>query len=153
MYKTIKIGNEEYKLEYSFEASLYGECVDAVMTIITKMSEGDPQKTIEGMSNLPMTAITVFYAGLLEHHGLEGDKRVPNFATAKRLAKEYILSLGENGNFYDLFSMCIDQMGEDGFFKRTGLEAMMSPGEEEDAQELPKVPQDHKRKTRKTTDK
>lgn len=154
MYKTIKIGNEEYKLEYSFEASLYGECVDATMTIISKMSEGDTESTIKGMADVPRTAVTLLYAGLLEHHGMEGDRRVPDLATAKRLAKQYILSLGEDGNFYDLLTLCVDQMGEDGFFKLTGLEAMMSPAEEVEVQTIPKVPQDHKKKTsRKTTEK
>lgn len=154
MYKVIEIGGNEYKLEYSFEASLYKDCVTSVVDIIRGMSDEDDQDSIiNSIADLPKVAITVFCAGLLEHHGVEGDNTVPNLRTARRLAKTWILEQGEDGNFYDLFTMCTNQMGEDGFFKRVGLEQMLNQTEEE-VQKPTKAPQDHKRKTtrKKTTE-
>lgn len=72
MYKLLKIGNKEYKLEYSIEASLYDECVKSVMNTLLATSGGvdkTPEEMISGMANIPNTALTVFYAGLLQYHG------------------------------------------------------------------------------------
>lgn len=151
MYKLLNIDGKDYKLEYSFEASLYGECVKAMMNVMQLMGGGNDADIIEGMADLPRTTIIVFYAGLLEHHGIEGDNSVPNFATAKQLARQYILEQGENGSFYDLLTICSDQMGEDGFFKLVGLDTLMATDQTEETAPTPKAPQDHKRKTRKST--
>lgn len=154
MYQIIKIGGKDYKFEYSFEASMYSECVQAVMKIMTQMTNAeDFEALITGMGDLPKTALTCFYAGLLEHHGIEGDNAVPDIHTAKLLAKQWILEKGEDGNFYELLTLCIDQMGEDGFFKLVGLETILNPTEEEEQPKAPKAPQDHKGKTRKATEK
>lgn len=72
MYKLLKIGNKEYKLEYNIEASLYDECVKSVMNTLLATSGGvdkTPEEMISGMANIPNTALTVFYAGLLQYHG------------------------------------------------------------------------------------
>ena len=157
MYSILKIGDKEYKLEFSFEASMYSDCVSSVMKILSGMSESDAESVISSMSDIPKTAVTLLYAGLLEHHGVDaiGDgPKVPNLKVAKMLAKQWILEQGEGGNFYDLLKLCIDQMGEDGFFKLTGLEEMLATAEEKMEQKpVPKTPQDHKKKTRKATEK
>ena len=153
MYSIIKIGGEEYKLEYSFEASMYSDCVSSVMKIIGGLSnETDIHEQIAGMSDIPKVAVTLLYAGLLEHHGIEGDNKVMNLRTAKMLAKQWILEQGEDGNFYELLTLCTNQMGEDGFFKLIGLEEILSP-EAEEKKPVPKKPQDHQKKARKTTEK
>lgn len=153
MYSILKIGDKEYKLEYSFEASMYSDCVSSVMRIMSGMAEGDAESVISSMADLPRTAVILLYAGLLEHHGIEADKAVPDFRTAKLLAKQWILEQGEGGNFYALMKLCIDQMGEDGFFDLTGVSEVMNL-ETETEQTPKKVPQDHKRKTtKKTTEK
>ena len=148
MYSIVKIGGKEYKLEFSFEASMYSDCVSSVMNILGGLSGDDMRTQIASMSDIPKTAVTLLYAGLLEHHGEE-----LNLKDAKMLARQWILEQGEDGNFYALLKLCIDQMGEDGFFKLTGLEDMLTQ-EEEEAKPAPKTPQDHKRKTtKKTTEK
>ena len=148
MYSIVKIGGKEYKLEFSFEASMYSDCVSSVMNILGGLSGDDMRTQIASMSDIPKTAVTLLYAGLLEHHGEE-----LNLKDAKMLARQWILEQGEDGNFYALMKLCIDQMGEDGFFKLTGLEDMLTQ-EEEEAKPAPKTPQDHKRKTtKKTTEK
>ena len=132
MYKLLNIGSKEYKLEYSIEASLYDECVKSVMNTLLATSGGvdkTPEEMISGMANIPNTALTVFYAGLLQYHGdnPDADGSVPNLATAKKLAAQFIQEHkdDEQGNFYGIFAMCLEQMEEDGFFKLTGLETFM----------------------------
>jgi len=80
------------------------------------------------ITNIPRTAITLFYMGLLEHHGEDGDGTVTSFGDAKRLAKQYYIDHAEDGTDtpVDLINLCLEQMGEDGFFKRTGLEKVFS---------------------------
>lgn len=152
MYKILNIGGQDYKLEFSVEASLYADCVSSLTGIMTDIeiagSENDIKKVLSGISNIPQTTLTIFYAGLMEHHGThsEGDGKVPDIATAKRLISQYIKEHNEDdsGNFYGIMQMCIGQMGEDGFFKLVGLEAMMNSMMEN--QKRPKkVPQDHKK--------
>ena len=146
MYKIININGEEYKLEFSVEASLYGECIDRIATLMmmvsTAESDNDMKSLLAGISDLPRTTLQCFYAGLMEHHNLEsGDGRVKNLQDAKRLAVALIK--GEDtgvDNWYDLLMICADQMREDGFFDLVGL------GESEKKPKI--VPQDHKRKTK-----
>lgn len=122
MYKLLKIGNKEYKLEYSIEASLYDDCVKSVMNTLLATSGGvdkTPEEMISGMANIPNTALTVFYAGLLQYHGdnPDADGSVPTLATAKKLVTQFIQEHkdDEQGNFYGVFAMCLEQMEEDGF--------------------------------------
>lgn len=154
MYKTLTIGGKEYKLEYTIEASLYDECIERLINFLGKtlgatnepelaqeLTEEEKTKlrgtlvknSISGISNLPATALTVFYAGLMEHHGETGDRTVMSKADAKAIVKEYFKQHAEDGkdNFYDLLNVCMDQMGEDDFFRRTGLEKVVSQAVEE----------------------
>lgn len=152
MYKLLKINGEDYKLEYSIEASLYADCVSNLMNLMAEVdiagNKNDLKKLLCGISNIPQTTLTIFYAGLMEHHGThpEGDGKIPDIQTAKHLISK-MMKEHENdklGNFYGIMQMCINQMGEDGFFKLTGMESMMKSMTVE--QEKPKkVPQDHKK--------
>lgn len=136
MYKLVTIGGKDYKLEYSIEASLYGDCVASITSMLANIGKAgekdDIAKQIHEISNVPQVAWAVFYAGLLEAHGIHplGDGTVPDKQTAKELMVQYMKEhQGEEGeNFYDVLTMCIKQMGEDGFFKLTGMDAIMSKG-------------------------
>ena len=137
MYKIIKIGGEDYKFEFSIEASLYAECIEKITGLMFEIDNSQTEKDVKGiltgMSDIPHTAITCFYAGLLEHHGASeyGDGKVPNMAAAKRLAVALLKDEeSEISNWYDLFMLCVNQMGEDGFFDLVGIPAMISAGEE-----------------------
>lgn len=158
MYKRLQIGTKEYKLEYTIEASLYNECVERMMEFFGKtlaitneqeLTKGLSKEekiemrmqlvkdSLSGMINLPKTALTVFYAGLLEYHGEAGDNTVRSIGDAKALVKQYFSEHVEDGkdNFYDLLQVCMEQMGEDGFFKLTGMERFLSQnGESEEIQ-------------------
>lgn len=130
MFKIIKISGKDYKLEYSIEASLYSDCTVSVTSLYEALAnnDGDIMKVIAGISNIPVTALTLFYAGLLEHHGTEGDGTVLNIKDAKLLAVQYMKELreeGKKGNWYDLFSICAEQLNEDNFFDLIGLADLM----------------------------
>jgi len=156
MYKTIEIGGEDYRIKYGIEASFYGECTEKVINLMS--AAGNQNDTLEvikarikEMSNIPQLVLSMFYAGLLEHHGLEeGDGKVPSKKEAKRLLVQYIKEHENDsqGNFYGVLEMLLEQMGEDGFFKLIGLEQMMQ-GTEADTETPKKVPQDHKKKQAK----
>lgn len=145
MYKVLTIGGKDYRLEYNIEASLYEDGIDHLVNFLsgtfgpigekelTKgLSEEDKTKVrVELMKNfrseilnLPDTALTLFYAGLLEYHGLDGDGSVLSKGDAKKLVKQLFNEQPVDGisDFASLLDVCMNQMGEDGFFKRTGLE-------------------------------
>lgn len=162
MYKTLTIGERDYKLEYSVEASLYADCISSITGMWTDIGiageEKDIKKALGGMSNIPQTALIMFYAGLMEAHGThtDGDGTVPDIQTAKRLIAQYIKEHKEDdtGNFYGVMQICIEQMGEDNFFELTGLNPMMTAlageaEEKEKQKKQPKTPQDHKKGTKK----
>lgn len=153
MYKALTIGGNEYRLEYSIEASLYADCVTSLMGMMADVENADNEKNVkkmlEGMSNIPQTALTIFYAGLMEAHGShpDGDGTVPDIQTAKRLISEYMKEhKGEDsGNFYGVMNMCVEQMVEDGFFELVGLNALM----ESPKKKQKKVPTDHQKASAK----
>lgn len=146
MYKLLKIGGEEYKFEFSIEASLYNNCIEKITTLMLNVDNGQTNNDIKSLltsvSDIPQTAIECFYAGLLEHHGMDGDKRVPNVRTAKLLIREMFQDdESECHNWNDVLELCTTQMREDGFFALIGLST--------ESKRQPKVPQDHKRKQTK----
>ena len=76
-----------------------------------------------------------------------GDCTVSTKKDAKRLIKQYFEDNKDTdeADFYSIMALMIGVMEEDGFFKRTGLEKMLTAGEKE-----PKKPQDHKKPTKVT---
>ena len=153
MYKVLTIGGKEYRLEYSIEASLYADCVTSLMGMMADVENADNEKNVkkmlEGMSNIQQTALTIFYAGLMEAHGShpDGDGTVPDIQTAKRLISEYMKEhKGEDsGNFYGVMNICVEQMVEDGFFELVGLHALM----ESPKKKQKKAPMDHQKASEK----
>lgn len=148
MYKILNIGGEEYKLEFSIEASLRNECIEKITEIMMLLSaadnNGDVRDVLKGLSNIPGTALECFYSGLLEHHGSNGDGSVKNIGDAKRLVVSMIRDdESEYSNWNDIMTLCVNQMAEDGFFELVGLV---------DKKKEPKTPQDHRRKVRKVTE-
>lgn len=151
----LKIGNKEYHIEFTVEASLYNECTQKVTDLMLELTVAGNKSikdTIKSMTNIPQTTLTMFYAGLLEHHGEEGDKSVMSESDAKALVKQYLKEHKEDetGNFYAIMEMLIAQMGEDGFFKQIGLEQMIKSIQ---AKNQPKAPTDHQKKSKKATSK
>lgn len=148
MYKVLSINGEDYKFEFSLEASLYNDCIEKITSLMLateqtgRESENtDVARVLSGLSNLPVTALHCFYAGLLEHHGngYMADGRVPSINVAKHLiAQMFSDDASEYSNWSDILALCIEQMTADGFFELIGLS---------DKKKTPKVPQDHKKRT------
>ena len=68
MYKLLKIGGKDYKLEYGIEASLFDDCAKSVMNMLVSTSGGTDRslkEMVSGMSSIPNTALNAFYAGSL----------------------------------------------------------------------------------------
>lgn len=158
MYKTLEINGNEYRLEFTIEASFYADCTTSLMQLLTNMEEAenakDVKKVFTEIANIPQVALTLFYAGLMEYHGIEGDGSVTDKATAKQLVKQLMKehSDDELSTFDGILSMCIEQMSEDGFFKRVGLEGILAQAQPKTTKKRqPKVPQDHKSKVTKIT--
>lgn len=152
--KVINIDGKEYTVEFTIEASLYNECTEKVTGLMYSIGEAqdkeDIKKMITSMSDIPQTTLTMFYAGLMEHHGEDGDGSVKTKKDAKRLIKKYFEEHKEDetGNFYGVMEMLIGVMGDDGFFKQIGLE---QAGNAQQTKAV-KTPQDHKKKQTKVTD-
>jgi len=107
---------------------------------------------VGGMSIIPKLSIDLLYMGLLEHHGVCGDKTqdILTRNDAKNLYKQFCKENpdSEIAMHSGLFEALKIQMETDGFFKRIGLEQMI----EKMSQPSPKVPQDHKKKNTKQSD-
>lgn len=131
--KRITINKKEYILEFTIEASLYDECTKSVMDMFVKggmiqgaaednNAEDALENLIETISNLPKKALTLFYAGLLEHHGPEGDKSIIGMADAKKLLATYLRE--SEKSFRDVLSDMMQLMADDHFFELIGLDKM-----------------------------
>ena len=151
MYKILNIGGKDYKFEFSIEASLYNDCIEKITELMINIDSRDENQDIKSMvasvSDIPSTAISCFYAGLLEHHGAEGDRSVLDKKDAKALIRVMFADQdGDIHNWYDVLDLCASQMREDGFFELIGLTGASRKRQ-------PKVPQDHKKKqTKKITE-
>jgi hypothetical protein len=127
--KTIKIGNEDYILEFSFRAAMEQEVVQMMFDILVSAdilkssaeSETEAAGVLNGMakmaSSIPMVATKAFYAGLLEHHENISRKE------ANDLMIEYMKQ--ENISFRKIYVMVTDCMEDDGFFNKSGLTEMV----------------------------
>lgn len=132
--KKITINKKEYKFEFSIEASLYDECTKSVMDMFVKGgmiqgaaesndAEGAMENLMDTIANLPQKALTLFYAGLLEHHGTdEGDGSVTSMADAKKLLATYLKE--KKKSFRDVLSEMMELMVDDSFFDLIGLSQM-----------------------------
>lgn len=160
--KTIQIGNEQYTLEFGFEAAENKAVVQRMfnalsMSYIGKRLdlEGENSKveiaaamidgTADLVSDMPHICKDAFYAGLLEHH-----KNI-TVEKSKDLMKQYMKE--KKMSFKGLYEEIKETMEDDGFFDLTGLTEMvaeMNNPDEEEEKKVPKTPQDHKKKSTST---
>lgn len=157
--KRITIDNVEYTIEFSIEATLYNEVTESVMdmflsgNIIQAVAEEGTdaidktekalKQTFKEMADIPNKALTMFYAGLLEHHSDE----IRSKNDAKKLLVTYLKEHKDDEEpltLYDVMTEMLSEMGNDSFFDMIGLAKVMNNAEKE-----AKKPQDHKRKATK----
>lgn len=147
----LKIGAKTYKVEYSVEAALYGNCTEKVAEFFTNGATAKGKEAIKSfistIANLPQLALEMFYAGLMEHHGENGDRTVLSIYDAKTLLAKMIKENKDKelGNFYGVVGVLMAQMGEDGFFDMIGL-TQITENLPQTTKKAPKTPQDHKKK-------
>ena len=156
--KTLTIGGNEYKLEYTFEASEHKDTVQKMFKVLSGaylmrkgvvIDETDEEKAKEAMVNamidgsaemvadVPHIVKSAFYAGLLEHNPKSEEE-------AYSLMKEY---MKENKISYrKLFEDIKECMEDDGFFDLSGLTEMLQEMNGT-PKKTKKVPQDHKKPT------
>lgn len=155
--KRITINNKDYTIEFSIEATMYNECIEDIMDMIIaagKMQDNvgnikeDDEKSVSNIidtfknsvAEIPKRALNMFYGGLLEHHGSNGDRTVNSVADAKVLLATYVKE--SNLSLYEVLNDMVEQMAEDHFFDMIGVEKMLNDATPK------KVPQDHKRKSK-----
>lgn len=131
----LKIENKVYQIEFNIEASLNRECVDTITEFLcgVEVENKNPiQAVLDSVKDKPKVALVMFYAGLLENHGIEGDGTVVSMADAKQLMKKYFSEHKDDGlgNYHSLYSLLLGQMEEDGFFALIGLEQTMKEVEQ-----------------------
>lgn len=128
----LNIGKKDYNIEFNIEASLNAECVDQITEFMCGLGRAESknpiQAVLDSVKDKPKTVLAMFYAGLLEHHGEDGDSTVLSKADAKKLLKQYFAEHKEDGagNYYALYTLLLGQMEDDGFFVLIGLEQTMN---------------------------
>lgn len=152
--RRLTINGKEYTFKFSIEASLYNECTEATMNMFLSLGEAQGEaeiasadnpaevkdqfmsalrKTFKSVANIPQTALTLFYAGLMECHGASGDNTIRSMTDAKKVLADYLRE--SESNFFDVNNMMLECMGEDNFFELTGiariLDQMKQGGEAE----------------------
>lgn len=128
----MEINGKNYRLEYTVEAALCDECVERTMNLFMELGEAenekDVKKVVSAMTDIPRTALYLFYGGLLENHSDE----IKGVGDAKKLISIYFKENKDkdDANFYGLLEMCLTQMKEDGFFNQIGLGQALNQTEE-----------------------
>ena len=141
MSKILTINEQDYTFEFAGEAIFCAECVTELTGFLANVSqaenERDIRKLLGGFSRIPKLSLTLFYTGLIEHHGTgrRGDKRVPDMETAKELLLDYINQHkdDEYGSMVGVINMCIQQMEEEGYLKAIGINKVFGGQEQEEA--------------------
>ena len=169
--RLLTIGGNEYKVEFSFEAAEYKDCVDKVFKVVSggyimkrgitgkedksEMATAMMDGTADMFSDMASLSITCLYAGLLENNPVEDEK------AARALFKQFVKENpdDERATFPGMYEFLKKCMEEDGFFKLTGLDkylkdmseamekAIKEAEKEKEQSTLPKVPTDRKRKS------
>lgn len=156
--KIIKIGEKEYKLEYTFAAAEHKETVQAMFNIMsgayviknspTKENEQSSTTAMlngvsEMVADIPHIVKTAFYAGLIENHKITEEQ-------SYQLLKQYMI---ENKiSFKKMYEDIRSYMEQDGFFELSGLNEMIEEMNQtaENITRPTKKPQDHKKKQTST---
>lgn len=119
------IDGKEFTIKYGLTALIdSSECVEPIIKLIHLNEQKDiPLNKRFGPAMRDISQITslLFYAGLLEHHGEDGDKTVLSLNDAKSLLKKYFKENAEETTFIGLLAELIGQMDKDNFLALLGM--------------------------------
>lgn len=141
------IGGKEYTFEFSIEATLYDEVTTSIMSAFVSagMAQNDAKDgkvedamntILKSMADIPQRSLKLFYAGLLEHHGANGDKSVMSLNDAKPIITQYMRESGLS--LYEIMQEMTELMASDNFFSMIGWEKMMETMNQTQTEEKPK---------------
>ena len=119
------IDGKEFTIEYGLTALVDSpECIEPIIKLIYLNEQKDiPLSKRFGPAMRDVSQITslLFYAGLLEHHGEDGDRTVLSLNDAKSLLKKYFKENAEETTFIGLLAELIGQMDKDNFLALLGM--------------------------------
>lgn len=164
----LEVSGKIYDIEYTFEAAHCRDCVQkawgyfsgaSMMKDVALTDLGDSETAnrimtlnniIGSMADVPDMVITFLYAGLLENHGDE----VKSERDARAIYKQFTKEHPEDDRSMEtgMMDAIRQQMEDDGFFRRIGLQDVIDSmrGETETKpKKAPKAPQDHKKTSQK----
>ena len=119
------IDGKEFTIEYGLTALVDSpECIEPIIKLIYLNEQKDIplNKRFEpAMRDVSQITSLLFYAGLLEHHGEDGDKTVLSLNDAKSLLKKYFKENAEETTFIGLLAELVGQMDKDNFLALLGM--------------------------------
>ncbi len=119
------IDGKEFTIKYGLTTLVDSpECVEPIIKLIHLNEQKDIplNKRFEpAMRDIPQITSLLFYAGLLEHHGEDGDRTVLSLNDAKSLLKKYFKENEEETTFLDLLAELTEQMAKDDFLALLGM--------------------------------
>lgn len=146
--RALQIGDEIKKIEFGFEATeqkefnkilldLLFDFVDAkagdtqepeVKKTRAEIRKENIEKITTSITITPDTVLTMFHAGLLEHHGEYGDKTVTTREDARKYLKMYLTDkeAGEKRTYYSAMNFLMGQVIEDEYLDLIGITEMFS---------------------------
>lgn len=139
------ISGKEYKIEFTYAAAMYDDCVDGMFHFIGGTVSGTVNKQIssvfKSLVGTPRLTRTLFYAGLLEHNPVDNEEE------AGKLLVQYFKE-NKGKNYGTMFEEFAKQMETDGFLDSIGLtEAMnkLTEAAKKQTEEVTKkvIPMDH----------
>lgn len=134
----LTINNKEYTITFGTEAAYHPEAIEetARMFLDNLVKGVSIKRMISFMAAVPKATLTLFYAGLLEHHGENGDRSIRKENDAKKLLKAYFAE-NPDVSFADLLSELVKQIGEDDFIEKTAVFGFLKKNEEQTAEAEP----------------
>ena len=128
----IRVAGKTYTIKFSYRAARYKNCADTVMSLLVRVGEAEEKEDLQALvgevTDIPLKATELFYAGLLQMHGNhpKGDGSVPDIETAEELLDEYLEENRDQKLSYStVLTSLIECMGNDGFFDLIGLNEML----------------------------
>lgn len=132
----IKVNEKEYVIEFGTEAALHPEAIYEIARLVIEMfaSKADIRRITSFMASVPRATLTLFYVGLLEHHGEDGDRSIRNEKDAKKVLKAYFKENPEM-SFIDLMNELLKQIEDDEFILKTAVFKFLKNESEENTED------------------